>query len=894
MTRFFRRLIALFTHGRDETEVAREIAAHLTLLEDEHRRRGMTADEARLAARRAMGSVALAKDRRRDARSFGWLEDLGRDMRLALRGLRRTPGFAAIAIGTLALGIGANTTMFSVVHAVLLRPASRDAELVRLFAHLPPAASPTRQPLRTAGGITEAEMAELRARSRTLSHVGTMGMSLVTLTGHDTASRLQAIRVSASVLPMLDARPLFGRVIEPSDEAPGAEQVVVLSHGAWMRHFGGDRAVVGRQVRFAAALGPRSEWNATIVGVMPLGFEFPDEQAAMWMTHEALPPARLAVWRRTMLARLRDSVTIDAATAEVAGILRGLRPDEDPGIRYELAAQADARVTEIKPALLVLTVAVAFVLLIACINVANLFLARGFAHQREMAIRVAIGAGRFRLLRHVLTESAVIAVAGGAAGIALAVAGIRVLRSLASTLGRIDLGLDLAFPRLEQVGIDPTVLAFTLAVSMLTALAFGIVPALRDSRSDAAALNDGARTAIGIDAGRRGGLGSLLVAAEIGLALVLLVGAGLLTRGFIELSSVHPGFNPRQLLTFQVALPLDRYPDDARIVAFSEALVERLSASAGVAGAAYARQLPMVQLEDAMQIRRTAVPPDRRGSDVRFVSRDYIDVMGIRVIAGQSVDDRRDQLRGVLINEALAARDFAGEDPLGQTLYIGRDSAPWQIVGIVGNVKQLGLDREPLPQFFADISQFREPGFPLFPLGPYFAARTTNEPEALTPMVGRIVREMDPLATLFNIAPMTDLVADRLGRRRLYSALLSAFAAGGLMLAVIGVYGVMAYTVTRRTREIGIRVALGATSSTVMALVLRRAFLITSIGMAAGLAGSAVVTRYLEGMLFGVRPLDPATFVGAAAVFAVVALVAAIVPARRALRISPSLALRAE
>jgi predicted permease len=541
----------------------------------------------------------------------------------------------------------------------------------------------------------------------------------------------------------------------------------------------------------------------------------------------------------------------------------------------------------------VLTIAVVFVLLIACINVANLFLARGVAHHREMAIRAAIGAGRVRLVRQVLTESAVIAMAGGATGIALACAGIAALRSLASTLGRADLGIDLAFPRLDEIGIDPTVLTFTLAVSMLTALVFGIVPALRDSRSDASALSDGARTAVGVGQGRRGGLASVLVAAEISLALVLLIGAGLLTRGFIELSSVDPGFNPQQLLTFQVALPVDCYPDDARTVAFAEELVERLNTIPSVGRAAYARQLPMVQLEDGAQIRRTAVPADRRAGDVRLVSRDYIDVLGIRVVGGRALD-RRDQPRRVLINEALAARDFAGEDPIGQTLYIGLDPEPWQIIGVVDNVRQIGLDREPLPQFFADLSQWRYPGVPLFPLGPYFAVRTSNEPSALTAVVRRTVREMEPRATPYNVAPMTDLVAERLGRRRLYSALLTAFAAGGLLLAVIGVYGVMAYTVTMRTREIGVRVALGATTQAVMALVLRRASIVTVSGMAIGLACSAAVTRYFKGMLFGVRPLDPATFAGAAAVFAIVALTAAIVPARRALRISPSRALRAE
>lgn len=893
MRRLFHRCLAVFRRRHAENDLDRELSSHLAMLEAGYEQRGMTRDEARLAARRAMGSVALAKDLHRDARSFVWMEDLVRDVRLALRGLRRTPGFTAIAAGTLALGIGANTTIFSVVHAVLLRPASPDAALVRLFINLPAAASPTGKPLRTPDGITDTEMAELRARSRTLAHVGTVGLGLVRLTGHDEASRIQAIRVSASVFPMLGARPLLGRAIEPTDETGGGDQAVVLGHRAWMRYFGGDRSVLNRRVGFASALGQRSEWNATIVGVMPAGFEFPDEQAEMWMTHEAPPPDRRAGWRRRMVARLRDGFTIDAANADVAGILRGLRPDEHPGIRHELATQADSRVTEIRPVLLVLTVAVVFVLLIACINVANLFLARGVAHHREMAIRAAIGAGRLRLVRQVLTESAVIAMAGGAAGIALAFAGIAALRALASTLGRPDLGIDLAFPRLDEIGIDPTVLTFTLAVSMLTALAFGMVPALRDSRSDATALNDGARTAAGVGQGRRGGLGSVLVAVEISLALVLLIGAGLMARGFIELSGVDPGFNPRQLLTFQVALPVDRYPDDARTVAFAEELVERLNTSAGVSRAAYARQLPMVQLEDGAQIRRTAVPPDRRAGDVRLVSRDYIDVLGIRLVAGRSFD-RRDQPRRVLINEALAARDFAGEDPLGEPLYIGLDPEPWQIIGVVDNVRQIGLDREPLPQFFADLSQWRYPGVPLFPLGPYFAIRTRSEPNALTAMVRRIVREMEPRATPYNIAPMTDLVADRLGRRRLYSALLSAFAAGGLLLAAIGVYGVVAYTVTRRTREIGVRVALGATSQTVMGLVIRRASALTAIGMLVGLAGSAAVTSYLEGMLYGVRPLDPATFVGAAAVFVVVALLAAIVPARRALRISPTLALRAE
>jgi predicted permease len=893
---FALRLLAFVRPAVAEGELAREIDAHLALLEDEYQRRGMTPDDARLAARRALGGVDQAKERHREARSFPWLEDLLRDVPYAWRSFARNPGFTIVAVLTLALGVGANTAIFTVVNAVLLKPLAYSADsgrFVRLMAHMPPGDPSTGTVRRVPVGMSASEIADLRTRTRALSHVGTVGPTVMGLSGREDAARLQGARVSASVFPLLDARPLLGRTILSDDELPGRDAVVLLSHAAWQRYFGGDSDVLGRTLVLNSVLGRRTQREYTVIGVMPPEFQFPNSVTRFWMPLAASAGGESAVLRGPLLGRLADGVTMEAAAAEIGPIVREIRR-HPPEVRYELVREQDEVVAPVRPALLVLTASVGVVLLIACMNVANLLLARTAARQREVAVRAALGAGRGRLIRQVLTESVLLAALGGLAGIALAIGGVRLLRSLAATLGRFDVGSGVAsvtFPRLDEVGVDPSVFAFTGVLSVLTGVLFGLAPALRSSLSDPI---EAIRTGV-VRAQRTGGG---LVVLQIALATVLLVGGALLVRSFFNLSRVNTGYDAANVLTFQVALPVARYPDD-RLRPFAEEVVSRLRSIPGVRAAAYANQLPLVALRDSAgglwKTPSTDRKPTPGGVDARFVSRDYFAAMGIRVIAGRGFADADDagQPRVLVINEELARRDFGGENPIGRQVYVGRDLTPWQIVGIVANVRQFGLDREPEPQFFADLRQWSG-GMPLFPVGAYYAVRLDGDLDAIVSTLRGIVRQLDSEAALFNVARMETLVASTISRPRMYAVLLGIFAGVGVLLAVIGIYGVMAYAVTQRTREIGVRMALGARRGDVMSLVLRQGLALAAVGIALGLAGASAATRYLEGMLFGLTPLDRTTFAAVALLFAAVAASAAYVPARRATRVDPLTALRCE
>jgi putative ABC transport system permease protein len=642
--------------------------------------------------------------------------------------------------------------------------------------------------------------------------------------------------------------------------------------------------------------------------VMPESFQFPSGETGAWIPAR-LTPAGTRIPRGSMLARLADGVSLSAAEAEILPLVRRIREGfrDNATARYELVGIHQELARPVRPALVVLTVAVGFVLLLACVNVANLVLARTAARQREIVIRGALGASRGRLMRYLLTESVTLGLGGGLVGVLLAFGGTKMLRSLAAVLPRIDLGNQLSIPRIDEVGVDVTVLAFSFVVAIVTGIVFGLVPAFRFARSgDSVAMREGERsTASGHRVGRHVSVRGALVVAEVGLAMVLLAGGGLLIRSFIKLSNVDAGYNPSNVVTFQVALPVDAYPPD-RSKAFAEELVVRLRSVAGVESAAYANQLPMIDLVNSFPLGSRPLPrpepgrlPERRPdglADIRIVSRDYVETMGIPLLSGRAFaeSDGPGRPRVMLINEALARRDFPNRSPIGETVFINYFPDPWQIVGVVADVRQFGLAIDPQPQFFVDMRQWTDVDVLVFPAGAYYAVRAAGGVASIVPSVRTIVQQMDQQASLFYVAPMEQVVASTLSRPRLYAVLLGIFSVMGLGLAVIGIYGVMAYSVAQRTREIGIRVALGARRAQVIALVVRQSAALTLVGIVLGLCGAAMLTRYLEGLLFGVTPLDPVTFAAAAALFTLVALVAAYGPTRRATGVDPLVALRAD
>ncbi len=890
---------------RDD-DLAREIRTHLELEAEERIADGSPPEDAHYAALRAFGNVTRVREEARAIWQWPWVAQVGQDARYAVRMLARSPGFSAVAVLTLALGIGATTAIFSVVHAVLLRPLpfSDSDRVVRIFENIATADG-------AAGGrrrvspLVASDVAALRSKATSLSHAGVQIPTIRTITSRDEPVRLIGVRLSPDLLMMTGTKPLMGRVFASHEDAPGAGAVVILSHATWHRYFGGEPDIIGRIVGLDGK-------PHTVVGLMGPGFSFPGPEDEFWMPLEMTGP--LMRQRLPITARLRDGVSMAAARAEIGTIVPGLRGESPVGPAaagdsqaFELVPLLDLVVSPVKPALLVLSVAVGFVLLIACANVTNLLLARTAARQREFAVRHALGAGRGRLFRQALTESMLLAVAGGIGGTALAFGGVALLRALGTSLPRRDLGAGLNIPRVDEIGIDGSVLLFTVVVAGLTGVVLGLMPAIGHSRRQPVDVlrPDAASRISGFNLFGRYRLQGLLIVAEIGMALILFVGGGLLIHSFVRLVQVNPGYDPRDVLTFQLSLPAGR--PDQELMALAEDLVGRVRGLPGVRAVGYAESLPMTRVSARFtQLRTTPdttaptrpprMPPSFSpdSPDTRLVSRDYLAAMGIPVIAGRSFgnDDRSGHPPVMLINRTLARSRFPGENPLGKRLYaLGR--TPWEVVGIVEDVLQSSLTEPASPQIFIDVRQVPA-SEPLAGVGLYFGIRSDGAPTAIASNLRVISHQLDRQLIVENVAPMDALVSNSIARPRLYAMLLGIFAGVAVVLAAVGIYGVMSYAVTQRTPEIGVRMALGASHTQVMRLVLGQSLVLTATGLLVGLGGAAAVTRYLDQLLFGLTALDPLTFAGVSLLFATIAALAAFIPARRAVRVDPLIALRFE
>jgi putative ABC transport system permease protein len=769
MKRFVRRWISLFRAAREEDDLGREMDAHLALAEDEFRRRGMSADDARRTARRVMGSVSLAKDLHRDARSFVWVEDLRRDCRHAVVALRRSPGFALSVVVTLALGVGATTAIFSVVYAVLLRPLPYpDADrLVYLFEESPPANNLVRPDRRPA--LSVAELDAFRSNTRTLSRVGVQVASTATIAYADQAVRLSGSRISPAFLSMLGALPQLGRLFDARDEATGG--VILLSHAAWQRVFSGATDVIGRPLELDGR-------RVSIVGVLPSDFYFHPNPRAEYWTPFVLPTSEFLM--TPVLAQLRPGISSDAALADITTTLQQIRGSSDRG-RFAIVRAQDQLVAAIKPALLILAVSVVFVLLISCVNVANLVLARALGREREIAIRRALGAGAGRMVRLFLTESLVLAFAGGAAGTGLAFGAIDLLRLLGTSAPQPDAASRVVIPRLNEVAIDGSTLLFALAISVATGVLFGVAPALRRSRSAGFYDAGGFSARVGADRFRH-----LLVVAEVASAMVLLVGGMLMMTSFIKLANVDGGFDPHGVVTFQATLPQGR-----DMAGFAEGLVDRLRAIDGVRAAGYSTDGVMTQARGHFPLRSTPqrepAAPGEPTADPVYVSRDYLKAMGMAVVAGRGFDDsdRAGAQQVMLVNQTLARSGMVRANPVGARVY-ALFRRPWEIVGIVKDTRLDALDREPHPQFYIDLRQL--PGFPFEEFRPHFAVRTAGDVTSPVANLRDVVRQIEPRASVDNVTTVDEIVWNSISRPRLYTVFITLFAGVALVMAATGIF----------------------------------------------------------------------------------------------------------
>jgi putative ABC transport system permease protein len=801
------------------------------------------------------------------------------DLRYGVRMLLKHPGFTVIAVLALALGIGANSAIFSVVNTVLLRPLpfAEPERLVRL-GEGPRGQRPER------GVFSFPDYKDVQAQAQTLEAVaGYQGSGgVLTTTDGTEPERVRGANVAADYFNVLGVQPELGRVFTRAEDQPNAT-VIVISHSLWQRRFGANPQALGQQLKFGNSI-------MTVIGVMPAGFEFPfrAEHQDYWEPINDRPtPDREQRDARMLdvIARLKPGVTVAQARAELETIARRLEqqyPAANTNIAIAPVALHDDLTGDVRPALFILLGAVGLVLLIACANVANLLLARATARQKEIAIRTALGASRLRIVRQLLIESLLLALAGGGLGLLLAMWGVDLLVAASPA----------DIPRVQQVGLDARVLAFTLALSALTGIIFGLVPALHASKPDLNdALKDGSRGST--ESLRRNRVRSFLVVAEVALSLMLLIGAGLLLKSFMRLLQTDAGFDAGHVLTLDIPLSRQRYDTPAKQADFFHRLIERAQTLPGIETAGVVNILPLSDLDESISFQIAGRPPAPPGAvpegNYTIASPGYFAALKLALRAGRlfNAQDNAQAPPVALVSEALVRRYFAGENPIGQRLKLDSEDQPREIVGIVGDVRRAALETEARPEYYLPYEQAAERRMNL-------VVRTPGDAAAMTATVRGAVKELDKDQLIWQTRTLEELRSASVASRRFNMMLLGLFAVVALLLAVLGIYGVMAYSVTRRTHEIGVRIALGAQARDVLKLIIGQGMTLAVIGVGLGLLGALAVTRTMASLLYGVSATDPAIFAGLALLLAFVAFVACYVPARRATKVDPMVALRYE
>jgi predicted permease len=865
-----------------EQELDEELRYHIDRKIEQLVSGGLAPNEARTAAMRALGGIERRKDDCRDTRRVNPIESVTRDVRYALRMLRHNPGFTAVAVLTLMLGLGANTAIFTVVNSVLLRPLAYDAP-ERLVT--------------VPGTVAAGNFLDWQAGTHSFEQMAAAEYWTPNLTGGDRAEQVNGLRVGADVFPMLGVRPLLGRWLLSDEAHDGRQHVIVLRHDFWQTRFGGDPKVLGRTLMLDGA-------THTIVGVMPKGFVF----APYWTTQAQLWAPLVLDARRAdhvgaslrVFARLRRDATIDQGRADLTAVAARVER-EYPGTngRPTIVPLHQMVVGDVEQALLILLAAVALVLLIGCANVAHLQLMRAAAREREFALRTALGGSRARLFQQSLIESAILSLIGGLLGFGLAVAGVRLLVVLAPP----------AVPRLDTISIDGTAFLFMLGAALLAGIICGVAPAMAASRADMnRTLKESSRSSA--DSVRKRRVRGVLVVSEFAMALMLLVGAGLVLKSFAALLAVDAGFDPRSTLSLVVSVRGTADADGPRRAVFFRELVERVSALPGVTAASAINHIPLHgddwHFPFAIEGQPLARPGENPKAQFLVVHPSYFRTMNIPIRHGRdfTTADGSSNSHLVIISESMARRRWPNESPIGRGLTVD-DAAThpdwFTVVGVVGDVRQGAWSRAEVEQMYypqmAGADQAWDAAHLVTHLNPHamtLVIRTASSPPGLAPAVMKIVGSMDRDAPVSDILTMEQAIGEQLVEPRFYLLLLGMFAAVAVTLSAVGVYGVISYSVARRTHEIGVRLALGAGRGVAFGLIVRQGMRLAVLGGAVGIAAAAGMTKYLRTLLYGVQPTDPATFAWAALVLGLVALAACCVPARRASRVDPVVALRGE